>query len=137
MPSYGQPKRKSRRAYMAAQPGAGRPTKYTEQTVAKLLEALKGGNTRRASCAAAGIDQTTLANWLKEYSDFSYAVEKAEGEAELRNLAVIQDATKTTWQAAAWWLERKHKAEWSSRVEQTGADGSPVKVIVEYADGKD
>jgi hypothetical protein len=122
---------------MAAQPGAGRPTKYTEQTVAKLLEALKGGNTRRASCAAAGIDQTTLANWLKEYSDFSYAVEKAEGEAELRNLAVIQDATKTTWQAAAWWLERKHKAEWSSRVEQTGADGSPVKVIVEYADGKD
>jgi hypothetical protein len=136
MPLYGQRQKKSRRAYMAAQPGAGRPTKYTEQTVSKLLEALKGGNTRRASCAAAGIDQTTLANWLKEYSDFSYAVEKAEGEAELRNLAVIQDATRTTWQAAAWWLERKHKQEWSSRVEQTGADGSPVKVIVEYADGK-
>jgi len=119
---------------MASQPTAGRPTKYTPPTVAKITDALRGGNTRRASCAAAGIDQTTFANWLKEYSDFSYAVEKAEGEAELRNLAVIQDATKTTWQAAAWWLERKHKAEWSSRVEQTGADGSPVKVIVEYAD---
>ena len=119
---------------MAAQPNAGRPTKYTPPTVEKILEALRGGNTRRASCAAGGIDQTTFANWLKEYSDFSYAVEKAEGEAELRNLAVIQDATKTTWQAAAWWLERKHKAEWSSRVEQTGSDGSPVKVIVEYAD---
>ena len=119
---------------MPAQPGAGRPTKYKPETVEKILEALRGGNTRRASCAAGGIDQTTFANWLKEYSDFSYAVEKAEGEAELRNLAVIQDATKTTWQAAAWWLERKHKAEWSSRVEQTGADGSPVKVIVEYAD---
>jgi len=122
---------------MPAQPGAGRPTKYKPETVEKILEALRGGNTRRASCAAGGIDQTTFANWLKEYSDFSYAVEKAEGEAELRNLAVIQDATKTTWQAAAWWLERKHKQEWSSRVEQTGADGSPVKVIVEYADGKD
>ena len=119
---------------MASQPTAGRPTKYTPPTVAKITDALRGGNTRRASCAAAGIDQTTFANWLKEYSDFSYAVEKAEGEAELRNLAVIQDATRTTWQAAAWWLERKHKAEWSSRVEQTGADGSPVKVIVEYAD---
>ena len=119
---------------MPAQPGAGRPTKYKPETVEKILEALRGGNTRRASCAAGGIDQTTFANWLKEYSDFSYAVEKAEGEAELRNLAVIQDATKTTWQAAAWWLERKHKAEWSSRVEQTGADGAPVKVIVEYAD---
>ena len=119
---------------MAAQPGAGRPTKYTEQTVGKLLEALRGGNTRRASCAVAGIDQSTLANWLKEYSDFSQAIEKAEGEAEAKMVSVIKLASDTTWQAAAWWLERKHKAEWSSRVEQTGADGSPVKVIVEYAD---
>ena len=119
---------------MAAQPGAGRPTKYTEQTVAKLLEALRGGNTRRASCAVAGIDQSTLANWIKEYSDFSKAIEKAEGEAEAKMVSVIKLASDTTWQAAAWWLERKHKAEWSSRVEQTGADGAPVKVIVEYAD---
>ena len=122
---------------MPARPGAGRPTKYTEQTVAKLLEALRGGNTRRASCAAGNISQETFARWLADNADFVDAVEKAEGEAELRNLAVIQDATKTTWQAAAWWLERKHKAEWSSRVEQTGADGSPVKVIVEYADKPD
>jgi hypothetical protein len=114
----------------------GRPTKYTEQNVNRILDALRGGNTRRASCAAGNISQDTFANWLREHSAFSDAVEKAEGEAELRNLAVIQDATKTTWQAAAWWLERKHKADWSSRVEQTGADGSPVKVIVEYADGK-
>jgi hypothetical protein len=121
---------------MPAQPGAGGPTKYSIQVVQRLTDALRGGNTRRASCAAAGISQDTFANWLREHSAFSDAVEKAEGEAELRNLAVIQDATKTTWQAAAWWLERKHKAEWSSRVEQTGADGSPVKVIVEYADGK-
>jgi hypothetical protein len=49
-------------------------------------------------------------------------------------VAIIQKAADTTWQAAAWWLERKHKADWSSRVEQTGADGSPVKVIVEYSD---
>jgi len=62
---------------MAAQPGAGRPTKYTEQTVAKLLEALRGGNTRRASCAVASISQDTLAIWLKEKPEFSDAVEKA------------------------------------------------------------
>ena len=112
----------------------GRPTKYNEDTVQRITQALRAGNTRRASCAYAGISQDTLANWLKSNSHFADAIEKAEGEAELRNLAVIQDATRTTWQAAAWWLERKHKADWSSRVEQTGADGSPVKVIVEYAD---
>ena len=119
---------------MAAQPGAGRPTKYSPEVVKRITDALRGGNTRRAACAAGDISQETFARWLADNADFMDAVEKAEGEAELRNLAVIQDATKTTWQAAAWWLERKHKAEWSSRVEQTGADGSPVKVIVEYAD---
>jgi hypothetical protein len=119
---------------MPAQPGAGRPTKYTEQTVAKLLEALRGGNTRRASCAVADISQDSLALWLRTYPEFAEAVEKAEGKAEASMVTVIKNAADTTWQAAAWWLERKHKAEWSSRVEQTGADGSPVKVIVEYAD---
>ena len=119
---------------MAAQPGAGRPTKYTEQTVAKLLEALRGGNTRRASCAVADISQDSLALWLRTYPEFAEAVEKAEGKAEASMVNVIKNAADTTWQAAAWWLERKHKAEWSSRVEQTGADGAPVKVIVEYAD---
>ena len=119
---------------MAAQPGAGRPTKYTEQTVAKLLEALRNGNTRRASCAVADISQDSLALWLRTYPEFAEAVEKAEGKAEASMVNVIKNASDTTWQAAAWWLERKHKAEWSSRVEQTGADGSPVKVIVEYAD---
>ena len=119
---------------MAAQPGAGRPTKYTEQTVAKLLEALRGGNTRRASCAVADVSQDSLALWLRTYPEFAEAVEKAEGKAEAKMVSVIRDASDTTWQAAAWWLERKHKADWSSRVEQTGADGSPVKVIVEYAD---
>lgn len=119
---------------MPARPGAGRPTKYSPEVVKQITDALRGGNTRRAACAAGNISQETFARWLADNADFMDAVEKAEGEAELRNLAVIQDATKTTWQAAAWWLERKHKAEWSSRVEQTGADGSPVKVIVEYAD---
>lgn len=119
---------------MPARPGAGRPTKYSPEVVKRITDALRGGNTRRAACAVAGIDQSTLANWIKEYSDFSKAIEKAEGEAEAKMVSVIKLASDTTWQAAAWWLERKHKAEWSSRVEQTGADGSPVKVIVEYAD---
>ena len=122
---------------MPAQPGAGRPTKYKPETVEKILEALRGGNTRRASCAVADVSQDSLALWLRIYPEFAEAVEKAEGKAEAKMVSIIRDASETTWQAAAWWLERKHKQEWSSRVEQTGADGSPVKVIVEYADGKD
>jgi hypothetical protein len=112
----------------------GKPYKYNDEVVTRLTQALRAGNTRRASCAYAGISEDTFAIWLRDISAFSDAIKKAEGDAEVRNVAIIQRAADTTWQAAAWWLERKHKAEWSSRVEQTGADGSPVKVIVEYAD---
>ena len=112
----------------------GRPTKYNDEVVRKITQALMAGNTRRASCAYAGISEDTFANWLRDNSVFSEAIKKAEADAEVRNVAIIQKAADSTWQAAAWWLERKHKADWSSRVEQTGADGSPVKVIVEYSD---
>ena len=76
---------------MPARPGAGRPTKYSPEVVKRITDALRGGNTRRAACAAGGIDQTTFGTWLKENSDFSHEVEKAEGEAELRNLAVCAE----------------------------------------------
>ena len=112
----------------------GKTTKYNDETITHITQALRAGNTRRASCSYAGISEDTFANWLRDRSEFAESIKKAEADAEVRNVAIIQRAADTTWQAAAWWLERKHKAEWSSRVEQTGADGSPVKVIVEYAD---
>jgi hypothetical protein len=114
---------------------AGRPTKYNEETHTKICEALKAGNTRRDSYVYAGVSGDTFARWLEIYPEFAEDVAKSEAIVTLRNVGLIQKAAQNgTWQAAAWWLERKHKAEWSSRVEQTGADGSPVKVIVEYAD---
>jgi transposase len=114
-----------------------RPTKRTPERETRLLEALRAGNTRRASCAYAGIDQDTLANWLRRWSDFSDAVEKAEADAEIRNVAIIQKAASETWQAAAWWLERRRPAEYRQRQEVTGADGGALKIIVEYAPDTD
>lgn len=110
-----------------------RPTKRTPEREARLMEALRAGNTRRASCAYAGIDQDTLANWMRRYSDFSDAVEKAEADAEIRNVAIIQKAATESWQAAGWWLERRRPADYRQRQELTGADGGPLKIVVEYA----
>ena len=31
----------------------------------------------------------------------------------VRNVAIIQKAANTKWQAAAWWLERKRSEDWS------------------------
>jgi hypothetical protein len=112
----------------------GKPYKYNDEVVIRITQALRAGNSRRASCAYAGISEDSFGRWMQDIAEFADTVKKAEADAEVRNVAIIQKASETTWQAAAWWLERKHKSEWSTRIEQTGADGTPVKVIVEYAD---
>jgi transposase len=94
----------------------GRPSKRTPDREARLLEALRAGNTRSAACHYAGIDQGTLANWLARYSDFSDAINKAEADAEVRMVAQIARAAHDgTWTAAAWWLERRRPDDYGRR----------------------
>ena len=100
----------------------------------RIVETLRGGNTRRAAAWAGGIEVETFLQWLRRYPEFSARVKEAESEAELAMVERVRLASVDTWQAAAWWLERKLKADWSARQEQTGADGGAVRVIVQYAD---
>jgi hypothetical protein len=111
-----------------------RPSKRTPEREARIFEALRAGNTRKASSAYAGIDQSTFENWMHRFPDFSAAVIKAESDAEIRNVAIIQKAASDTWQAAAWWLERRRSADYRQRHEVAGPDGGPLKVVVEYAE---
>lgn len=100
---------------------AGRPTKRTPEREKRLLDALRAGNTRKAACHFAGIDPSTLENWLR-ISAFSDAVKKAEADAEVRMVGqVAQAARDGTWQAAAWWLERRRPDDYGrvDRVELT------------------
>jgi len=46
------------------------------------------------------------------YAAFAVAVKKAEAEAEAAMVHLICAAAPDTWQAAAWWLERKNPKEW-------------------------
>lgn len=106
---------------------AGRPTKRTPETEAKLLRALRKGNTRRAACAHAGIGESTLNDWVNEFPEFSAACTRAENESEFGFVDVIQEcANNGDWKAAAWWLERRRKAEYSVKqeIDHTNSDGS-------------
>jgi hypothetical protein len=72
--------------------------------------------TRRAACAVAGIHHTQLYRWMHASAPFRTAIEKAEGRAEATFSArVSQAAGKGTWQAAAWWLERRRPEEYARR----------------------
>jgi hypothetical protein len=91
----------------AAAARVGRPTKRTPRVEADLVAALNAGNTRQAACRYAGIDLHTFGRWLN-YASFASVIEKAEADAEVRNVAVIAKAAQDgTWQASAWWLERR------------------------------
>lgn len=122
----------------------GRPTKFTEETRNKIITALRGGNYRPIAAQYAGIAPSTLRKWLltaqdpsapPEYLEFLAAVEKAEADAEIADIALIRKAAQDgTWSAAAWIRERKNPERWGRRdrtqVELTGVDGGPLDVRV-------
>jgi hypothetical protein len=123
---------------------AGRPSKLTPEVRDRICQLLKAGNTFRTACEVAGIAASTGREWRargedrhsaregdEDFALFAAAVQKAEEEAAARNVALIQKAAaEGTWQAAAWWLERKFPAEWAriDRHEHTGRGGGPIQV---------
>lgn len=93
----------------------GRTSKRSPERELAIVNALRLGNTRRASAAYAEVDHATFYRWLED-ATFRDAVEKAEADAETRFLAqVAKAAADGTWQAAAWWLERRRHEEYARR----------------------
>lgn len=107
---------------------AGRPTKYTPETVGKITNAIAVGATFTHACNYAGIDLDTFANWRKKYSEFSDAIKEAEGKAVVGWLAKIEKAANDgNWTAAAWKLERRYPHDYGRTVqEHTGKDGEAL-----------
>lgn len=62
--------------------------------------------------------------------DLVDALEKAEAEAEVRVVAIVQNAIPTNWTAGFRWLESRARSRWLrvERQELTGRDGGPVGV---------
>jgi hypothetical protein len=93
-----------------------RPSKYTPAVVARVIEALTAGTSRKGAAEYAGIDQGTLENWMHRYSDFSGAVKQAESQVEVRaSLAIRQAFTAGDWRAALAWLERRRHEDWGRK----------------------
>lgn len=93
-----------------------RPSKYTPEREAKIVDALAAGNTRKTACLLAGVGQRTFEGWLHRYRGFCAAVEKAEAEAEATHVANIKTAAAGgSWTASAWWLERRRHEDWGKK----------------------
>lgn len=112
----------------------GRPTKLTPEVQDRILEAIGAGNTKKDAAAYAGIGYRTLETWLTDprplYRQFQQAVAQKEAQAVVRNVAIIAKAAQDTWQAAAWWLERRRPDDWArkERLEHSTAPQRPLEV---------
>lgn len=115
----------------------GRPTKLTREMMERIVNAVKAGNYVETAVAWSGVSKENFYKWLKRgataksgiYADFHDALERAWAEGEVRDVAAIGAATATSWQAAAWRLERKFQKRWgrAERMEVTGRDGGPLE----------
>lgn len=114
--------------------------------VERLINGLRLGHFVEEACQHANISKQTYYRWLKEgealdekttpltsdeqaLRDLCDAIKAAELAGQSAALDVIRTAAaRGTWQAAAWFLERRNK-KWSNRTEITGPDGGPVETL--------
>jgi len=79
---------------------------------------LKKGCSFKDACAMEGISYETFRAWQSEKSAFSVAIKKAEAECKAARIATILKASDKSWQAAAWWLERRCPEEYGRTVKE-------------------
>lgn len=77
---------------------------------------MSNGSNRTDAVALAGISYETFTVWMRERPEFAESIKKAEAVCKQRNITIVQKAAVTTWQAAAWWLERKHPNEFGLKM---------------------
>lgn len=104
--------------------GKGRPSGLTPEIANKIVRSVRAGCYIQTSAAIVGIGNTTLWEWLKRgrdeedtiYSELFDRVQTAQGMSEAEDLAIIGEASKEDWTAAAWRLERKFPHKFGKRV---------------------
>lgn len=96
----------------------GRRTKLTDETRDKLYQALDLGVTFKQAAAYAGIDEATFYRWMNTKREFCESIRAREGRAVVSLLALVQQAAREDWHAAAWILEHRWPGEYArNRIE--------------------
>lgn len=119
----------------------GRPSKLTDETKRKIIDAISVGSTYEIAAGYAGVSYVTFNSWMQrgeaakggEFLEFFNAVKEAEGKAAVKWLAVIEKASVEQWQAAAWKLERRYPHQYGRQVHEVSVSVSPEPTADERA----
>lgn len=119
--------------------------KLNDELIEKFKNYISQGNYVNVVCDFLNINESTYYDWVKRgkeeqsqgldtiYTKFAKSIKEAEAIAEMRHLQnILKTANDGTWQASAWYLERKHKNRWS--VKQEIEHSGDVKIKVGFDD---
>lgn len=124
------------------------PTKLTPEAHRAICKAVAGGVSRQVAAAAAGVHPRTFQRWLSagrrelaegragDYATLAEGVALAEARAHRRAVGIIRKAMRTTWQAAAWWLERRYPEDWSDHRKEIRELQRAVRELTELTEGQ-
>ena len=77
-----------------------------------MLTAIEAGLTLKQACIAAGIGETTLHEWRKEYPDLKPRLEAARERAREAALRAIRAAGEKDWRAHEAWLRLSFQSDY-------------------------
>lgn len=110
----------------------GHPTVMTPATISKLEEAFMNGASDSEACLCAGIAMATLYNYQNRHPEYVERKQKLKDLPAYQARKVIIDKIHSgDADTAKWYLERKKKAEFSTRQELTGEDGAALVPNIE------
>lgn len=110
----------------------GRPSKLTPETIDKLRTAFLMGCSDIEACLYADISKTALYNYQQKNPDFVDQKEQWKEQLTLKARTVIANALNNKDEnTAKWYLERKAKNEFSTKVEnETTINGIETALVV-------
>lgn len=96
---------------------AGRPTKMTEETVKKLLDAFAMGFTDEEACLYADISKQTLYNYWEKKPWFLDQKEILKNKPKIKaKMNILKAINEWNKEDSKWYLERVSKDEFSLKV---------------------
>jgi len=117
--------------------------KYSPERVEEICKYISEGLSQKDAAILSGIGESTLYYWKSESKEnpsplsekdrlaLLESLKRAEAENKRRHIINIDTASNKSWQASAWWLERKYKDEFAVRSEVTGGDGEKLQIVLD------
>ena len=122
--------------------------KLKANMIDEAVKLISNGATNKDVCAYLGIHEATFYRWLQRpvtdnQRKLCESLKKADVQRKLWHIQQIQKAAENgSWQASAWYLERKYPQEWAKAERITDDPNAPEienvkKVLVQIVEAAD